>query len=790
MEQMPMWCPPTPPTTDNDVYIDYSLGFLYESTPMSEAQLPPIYVKKEQKRSRVEAGLGERDGRRPVKMRHKEESVYAPRSLFDRPSPAVIKMRRDMKLHKYRSIVRPPIHLASLKPSSHLSKGIAEQEHALDWMIHEDWALLQAIQMYQSLPLNLMILSPGHTPNWDLVADIVNNTSRIYRSPKQCRGRYETVIVPREEGKLLYDTTPKKQKKQKGVYKMPQVSESKTNRPMRTSQLYNQDKNHSFTLMCCQRFDTIKSVSNKRTPTVKPLLVNPLMKNPTNAAVLAECGIQYDSPLAPIEVATRRADRIAKEKLKHAVLTAEQQQQVAARLLQQQQAQQQQAQQQQAQQQVQQQQQAQQQQIKLQQQSQQNLSGTSASQVHQLSQIATTVTTTTALTSIKTSTAISSSASTTVATSTASSKAHRGGATLALQEATRATPTVVSVANLQAAQRIATASLVSAAQSSGGVVGQKGLVGVTVATASGSKTLTAAQLQYYRQQQQVLLRQQQLKVLQAGGGQKVSVAVSAAQQRATLMKQGLSAAAVTQPGVAKQTVARTVSETEMAALIKRQALHQQAKAVAQVQVPTQPGLTPAQIFAQAGLQVQQAGTSTGGTPVATLVKTANMAGVRTATPQQIRQLALHPQIITPRKLPAQKVAQLAQVAGKTGVQTQLIVQQKSLPATMTVQQIQQVMKHVQPSAMQQFTHVSTGQAVSQAGQVVLAKSPLQTRVIPVASAALKQTIQVVTATNAQLRQATPAQANTAAATATATNSIGCSTEIVFFKNSYLGDRGG
>ncbi|XP_015431566.1 PREDICTED: ataxin-2-like [Dufourea novaeangliae] len=67
------------------------------------------------------------------------------------------------------------------------------------------------------------------------------------------------------------------------------------------------------------------------------------------------------------------------------------------------------------------------------------------------------------------------------------------------------------------------------------------------------------------------------------------------------------------------------------------------------------------------------------------------------------------------------------------------------------------MKHVQPSAMQQFAHVSTGQAVSQPGQVVLAKSSLQTRVIPVASAALKQTIQVVTASSAQLRQAAPAQ---------------------------------
>lgn len=73
--------------------------------------------------------------------------------------------------------------------------------------------------------------------------------------------------------------------------------------------------------MCCQRFDTIKSVSNKRSPTVKPLLVNPLMKNPKHAAVLAECGIQYDEPLEPIAVATRRAERIAKEKLKNVVST-------------------------------------------------------------------------------------------------------------------------------------------------------------------------------------------------------------------------------------------------------------------------------------------------------------------------------------------------------------------------------------------------------------------------------------------------------------------------------------
>lgn len=90
---------------------------------------------------------------------------------------------------------------------------------------------------------------------------------------------------------------------------------------MRTSQLYNQDKNTSFTMMCGQRFDTVKSVSNKRTPTVKPLLVNPLMKNPKHAAVLSECGIQYDAPMAPIDVAVKRAERLAKEKTKNAATT-------------------------------------------------------------------------------------------------------------------------------------------------------------------------------------------------------------------------------------------------------------------------------------------------------------------------------------------------------------------------------------------------------------------------------------------------------------------------------------
>nr|CAD7588966.1 unnamed protein product [Timema genevievae] len=61
-EHMPMWCPPTPPQNDNDVYMDQSLGFLYEQTIMSESQLPPVYIKKELKRRLDLLPMSDREG--------------------------------------------------------------------------------------------------------------------------------------------------------------------------------------------------------------------------------------------------------------------------------------------------------------------------------------------------------------------------------------------------------------------------------------------------------------------------------------------------------------------------------------------------------------------------------------------------------------------------------------------------------------------------------------------------------------------------------------------------------
>ncbi|KAH6932897.1 hypothetical protein HPB50_010505 [Hyalomma asiaticum] len=301
-EQMPIWAPPTPPQDENDLYIDYSVGFLYEPSVMSESSLPAVYIKKEAKRLKVDP-LSTVTAARKQKSR-KEDAVHIPKSLFDRPTAAILKMRREAKLQKVKNLMvcgagqLPPKALTSL-PSRPLAQqgGFMAARPLLDlspdtpeWLIHEDWAILQTV---------------------------VNTVSRIYRSPKQCKDRYETVIVPREEGKILYDTNPKKQKKTKGIYK------TKNNKPMRTGQLFSQDCNQAFTMLYNTRFDTIRAVASKRTPTLKPsFTANPLVKNPKHAAVLADNGIVYDQPVAPGRLATLRAERIAKEKQKSQMAAA------------------------------------------------------------------------------------------------------------------------------------------------------------------------------------------------------------------------------------------------------------------------------------------------------------------------------------------------------------------------------------------------------------------------------------------------------------------------------------
>lgn len=276
---------------------------------MLESQLPPVYVKRDNKRPRAEMEHSP-DSRRPSKSHRREETVYTPRSLFERPTPALIKMRRDIKLQKYRNIIRPTMPIPGITKLNPKSQG--EPEFVLDWTLLEDKCLLETVKA-QGLPLNLINLSPAHTQNWFLVSDLVNNYSRIYRSHRQCKYRYETTILPREEGKLM-DANQKKQKKSK--------SSHKSNRLLRTSHLYEQDNNVSFTKDFIARYDAMKAVFNKKTTTTKRRYDDPNTKNPKHVAVLSDSGINYDKPSNPMDIAQKRADRIAKDKLKSTPTTS------------------------------------------------------------------------------------------------------------------------------------------------------------------------------------------------------------------------------------------------------------------------------------------------------------------------------------------------------------------------------------------------------------------------------------------------------------------------------------
>ncbi|KAF5308527.1 hypothetical protein FQR65_LT06192 [Abscondita terminalis] len=702
-EQMPMWCPPTPPQQDTDVYIDHTLSFLYDTNVMTESQLPPVYIKKDNKRSRLDSGLIE--SRRAMKIQRKDDSVYAPRSLFERPSPALVKMRRDLKLQKYRGIVRPPVPIPGVKLT--ISKPSVDPPCWHNWTIHEDMALLKVIQSLQGLPLNLMIISPGHTPNWDFVADYVNTVSITYRSPKQCRNRYETVIMPREEGKQIFDTAARKKKNKNVLYKLP--TQTKSNRSMRTLQLYTQDNNCTFSQLMIQRFEALKTLSTKRITTTKSVVNSPSLKNPKHTAVLNECGIDIDHPVLPVEVAARRAERIAKEKKS---LTPEQQLAVAQRI----------------------------QLIKGQMSGGQVTTNIQSS----ISQIAAT-TSVPAIASpgpqtqiVTQTSAIVTSVTTTVVTTPSTPPGQLR--TQRIIAAPIQTPTVVSVSGLSPAQlQAATQRLIVS-----GTPGQTKAVVGGAATVAG-KPISPAQLQLIRQSN---LKQQQLR-LQPGGltaqnvktstvtiaGQTaVQVQFTQAQPRAQFLKQGTMAL------TNKQGIARTVTEAEMAQLIKRQHQLQQQKVLAAAaasgsQATTIQSLSP-QVFAQA---IQQAGTS--GTQVATLVKTVSSAGVTQTVTIPVSgvtiggtpvKATLAPGVKDSgqKKLMNQKIGITQVTTSKGGVATQLIVGSKPIPTAMTMQQFQQVMR-------------SPLTGVSQ-GPVVLAKGP--SRVIPVNTGqGTKQTIQVVAA---------------------------------------------
>lgn len=121
-----------------------------------------------------------------MKISRREDSpLSAPRSLFDHPGSAIQKMKRDVKM-KYRT----PLPYSNHNPARVASPTTRDENNALEWCIQEEYVLLQTIECIQDLPLSLMTNKAGHTPNWDLCADMVNKVSCTTRSALQCRNRW------------------------------------------------------------------------------------------------------------------------------------------------------------------------------------------------------------------------------------------------------------------------------------------------------------------------------------------------------------------------------------------------------------------------------------------------------------------------------------------------------------------------------------------------------------------------------------------------------------------------
>lgn len=276
---------------------------------MDETELPPIHVKKELvSLNKLEPMIGT-PGFSPTgdmstmdyKNKIRNETLYgpiagvmpgptyAPRSLFDRPiNPQKVRPKVP------RPHPQPPGRDGPNKvpplPFHPLPRPQVEAESVPDWLVAEDWALLTAVRDLLELPLNLQATSPAHTPNWDMVADMVNSVSYVYRGPRQCRNRYESIVVPREEGRILFDLssiappdlsqmgTPTSKKKKKQEKKSLPQPPPKPNRPIKTGTLFKQDENRAWTQMFGSRFGSIKAVAMKRAPTTKPLVVNPVPK--------------------------------------------------------------------------------------------------------------------------------------------------------------------------------------------------------------------------------------------------------------------------------------------------------------------------------------------------------------------------------------------------------------------------------------------------------------------------------------------------------------------------------
>lgn len=159
----------------------------------------------------------------------RDEVICLPKSIFDRQTPNFAKIRRELKLQKLRCVTKgndsDPFAMQkffqsfSLNPLgqslpqetivNQIQRQIQQfndnrilrayhQDQLPPWTIQEEWALLMIIQHLQDLPVNLCVLTPAHTPNWELVSEVVSAIGFTHRSFKMCEYHFAYTIQKRE----------------------------------------------------------------------------------------------------------------------------------------------------------------------------------------------------------------------------------------------------------------------------------------------------------------------------------------------------------------------------------------------------------------------------------------------------------------------------------------------------------------------------------------------------------------------------------------------------------------
>lgn len=194
-------------------------------------------------------------------VNNKARHVYVNNGITTTPLPN--SSNTNVIVSASNSTLSRPIKLEEMLSKDTL-QGLLEIDNS-DWLISEDYKVLDTIQNIQQLPLTSMSFSSTSNANkpasilpnsslssspllpstaamqttatspsssmvnnttnalaqnWDFISDIVNRYSRVLRTPKQCKHRFEQVIGPREEGRVVYDLIKKKKHLIKGTVKV------------------------------------------------------------------------------------------------------------------------------------------------------------------------------------------------------------------------------------------------------------------------------------------------------------------------------------------------------------------------------------------------------------------------------------------------------------------------------------------------------------------------------------------------------------------------------------------